>query len=146
MCCNRQYISGYIPDTACEVSCVGRCSVTFFMWRLFSVCFRIRSLHHEKEHIRDLFRHYFTSLLRNLEVDIVKYIRFRGDSYVIFLTYFISCTVVCKGPYSCLLFKICNAYTDFGLSSSYCMQDFGSRASTSTLYVTFLQSSHDRSN
>jgi hypothetical protein len=90
MCCNRQYISGYIPDTACEVSCVGRCSVAFFMWRLVSMRVRTNtcSLHHGQERIKDLFRQYFASLLRNLEVDIVKYVRFRGDSYAIFLTYF----------------------------------------------------------
>jgi len=62
MCCNRQYISGYVPDTACEVSCVGRCIVAFFIWRLVSVRFRIRSLHHGQEHIKDLFRQSFASL------------------------------------------------------------------------------------
>jgi len=62
MCCNRRYISGYISDTACEVSCVGRCNVAFFMWGLVFVGVRIRSLHHGQEHIKDLFRQYFASL------------------------------------------------------------------------------------
>lgn len=69
-------------------SCVGRCIVAFFMWRFESVRVRTRILHHGQEHVKDLFRQYFASLLRNLEFDILKYIRFRGDTYAIFLTYF----------------------------------------------------------
>ena len=63
---------------------------------------RIQGLNHVQEQIKNLFYQSFARLLRILEVDIVKYIIFRGDSYAIFLTFFFVSYIVV----SCMLFKI----------------------------------------
>ena len=63
---------------------------------------RIQGLNHVQEQIKNLFYQSFARPLRILEVDIVKYIIFRGDSYAIFLTFFFVSYIVV----SCMLFKI----------------------------------------
>ena len=65
---------------------------------------RIESLSHGRQQTKDLFHRYFARLLVILEADIVEYKSFRDNSYanLYYVRIFISCMVVCMGPYSCL--------------------------------------------
>jgi hypothetical protein len=117
------YVSEYIPRGACAVYRVGRWgilnkwSVALFRGSVVSVRLRINSFSHRRAQIRHLFNRYFALLRRILEVDIIEYKSFRGNSYASFYyIVFIRCMVVCIGPYTWLSFKKCSIYPDLRLS------------------------------
>lgn len=59
MLCSREYRLGYIPDRACDVYCVGQCSVlnecpvALFAGSVMSVHFAVKSLNHGQEQNKD---------------------------------------------------------------------------------------------
>ena len=102
------YISEYIPHGACNVCRVMRCGNLNERFVILCIFYAPAWTRAKKGFISPI----FSRLLRVLEVDIVEYKRQFICQPLLYV--FISCMVVCMGPYSCLLYKMCRAYPDFG--------------------------------